>query len=95
MIDYPTDPVDPFDEDCPDCAPLCAEALEELCEWLTESTRQKSTPWNRIATLLVITNRLTVPEAAEQFQVSKRRIYQNMEDLSSKFGLEYRHGKLL
>jgi len=95
LIDHPVIDPDPFDEDCPDCGPMCADALIELIHWVTDSAKRTTTPFGRVAALMVITQKMTVSQASKRFGITGRRIYQNIQEVSVRFGLKYKHGKLL
>jgi len=95
LIDHPVIDPDPFDEDCPDCGPMCADALVELILWITDSAKRTTTPFGRVAALMVITRQMTVAQASKRFGITGRRIYQNIKEVSVRFGLNYKHGKIL
>jgi hypothetical protein len=84
-----------FDEDCPDCASLCATALVEILVWVTTDNRYRRTSMGRVAALCVVTKQMTAVEAAQYYGVSRRMVNYNVEKLATKFGLRYKHGKVL
>jgi len=95
LIDHPVIDPDPFDEDCPDCGPMCADALIELIHWVTDSAKRTTTPFGRVAALMVITQQMTVSQASKRFGITGRRIYQNIQEVSVRAGPKYKNGKLL
>lgn len=74
---------------------MCADALIELIHWVTDSAKRTTTPFGRVAALMVITQQMTVSQASKRFGITGRRIYQNIQEVSVRFGLKYKHGKLL
>lgn len=84
-----------FGEDCPDCGSLCADALVELVEWVTAKNKHRTTCRGRVAALIVVTGRMSTPEAAAWYGVSRMMIHYNLKEIAEKFGLRLKHGKVL
>jgi hypothetical protein len=84
-----------FGEDCPECAPLCADALNELSRWLIENPTPKAI-LARVSALVVQQEIWTVREAQRATQLnSKQTIYNAKKSMSEHFEMKYKHGKVL
>lgn len=85
-----------FGDECDDCGALCAGALEEIVEWLASTPHRPKSFRVKSAALAVITKQMTASEACDVFGIRQpKNIYIRVRELSDRFGLKYKHGKVL
>lgn len=85
-----------FEEGCPECSDLCAEALVDLLAWAVESKHKRITVIARLAAIYIQFGQLTPKEARHIFAIkSKQTIYNQRRALAKAHGMKYSHGKVL